>query len=145
MKMSDIRTSVQIAAPLARVHGLVSSGLGFTKWWAEDMTANADGTVDLGFFNRATIYSLRLAKTPTPFEVAWHCLSGNEWKGTRLLFQLSESKEQTVLHFTHADWEAQTEYFVSCNTAWGALLFRLKAAAEGHAPKPLFSKQGFAL
>jgi hypothetical protein len=28
-------------------------------------------------------------------------------------------------------WQAETDYFTSCNTAWGELMFRLKAAAEG--------------
>ncbi len=143
--MSDIRTAIQIDVPTAKVFPLVGSGPGFAKWWAEDLTVRSDGTVDLGFFNRSTVYSLRLVKAPTPTEVEWHCLSGKEWKGTRLLFQLSESKGQTLLRFTHADWEAVTDYFVSCNTTWGALMFRLKCAAEGRAPGPLFSTAGWAL
>jgi hypothetical protein len=101
--------------------------------------------VDLGFFNRATIYSVQLVRAATPAEADWLCSSGKEWKGTNLLFQLSESKGQTQLRFTHANWEADTDYFVSCNTTWGALMFRLKAAAEGKTAGPLFSMTGWGL
>jgi len=45
---------------------------------------------------------------------------------------------------THADWAAETDYFVSCITTRGELMFRLKAAAEGKPAVPLFSKTGLA-
>jgi uncharacterized protein YndB with AHSA1/START domain len=142
--MSDIRNSVQIDVPPAQVYPLVSSASGFSKWWAQDVTLRPDETVDLGFFNRATVYSLQLVRPATPSEAEWLCLNGKEWKGTRLLFQLNESKGQTLLRFTHANWEADTDYFISCNTTWGALMFRLKAAAEDKAAGPLFSMTGWA-
>jgi len=97
-----------------------------------------------GFFNRATVYSVQLVRS-APSETEWFCKSGKEWEGTRLRFQLSETKGQTLLRFTHAGWEADTDYFVSCNTTWGALMFRLKALAEGKPTVPLFSKTGWAL
>jgi hypothetical protein len=81
---------------------------------------------DLGFFNRATVYSVQLVRSAP----SWFCKSGKEWKGTRLRFHLNETKGQTLLRFTHADWQADTDYFVSCNPTWGALMFRLKTAAE---------------
>jgi len=55
-----------------------------------------------------------------------------------LLFELTEQDGKTLLRFTHANWQAETDYFVSCTTAWGELMFRIKAAAEGKHPGPLF-------
>jgi len=143
--MADIRLSVQIDAPAAQIYPLISSSGGFSKWWAADVTERPDGITDLGFFNRALIYSVQKSRMAAPAEAEWLCLSGNEWKGTKLAFQLTESKGQTLLRFTHANWEAETDYFVSCSTTWGALMFRIKATAEGHTPGPLFSKSGWAL
>ena len=145
VKMPGIRHSVQIDVPAVQVYPLISSGSGFSKWWAEDITMRADGVVDLGFFNRATIYSLRPVRGASPLEAEWLCLSGKEWSGTRLLFRLGETKGQTLLRFTHANWEADTDYFVSCNTTWGALMFRLKAIAEGKSAAPIFSVNGWGL
>jgi hypothetical protein len=48
-----------------------------------------------------------------------------------LVFLLEARPSGTLLRFTHAGWQAETDYFTSCNTAWGELMFRLKAAAEG--------------
>ena len=39
--------------------------------------------------------------------------------------------------FSHEGW-AETEYFTNCNTAWGELMYRLKAVAEGKSIGPLF-------
>ncbi len=50
----------------------------------------------------------------------------SEFKGAGLLFHLPQ------------------DYFVSCNTTWGELMFRLNAAAEGKTPGPLFSAIGLA-
>lgn len=143
--MPDIRLSVQIDASAAEVYPLISSGSGFAKWWAEDVSQGSNGAVDLGFFKRGIVYSVKVAKQNAPSQVQWACLNGKEWEGTKLLFQLSESKGQTLLTFTHAGWEKETDYFVSCSTTWGALMFRIKAAAEGRPRGPLFSKDGWSL
>jgi hypothetical protein len=57
---------------------------------------------------------------------------------------MAKNEEQTVLRFKHMYWAAETDYFVSCNTTWGELMFRLKAAAEGKGIDPLFKKNGLA-
>jgi hypothetical protein len=59
------------------------------------------------------------------------------------LYQLNKSEGKTLLQFIHANWDADTDYFVSCTTTWGALMFRLKAVAEGKAAGPLFSMTGW--
>jgi hypothetical protein len=145
LKMADIKHSIQIEAAPLLVHPLVASAEGFSRWWAADVTEDKkSGDVELGFFNRATVYGLRPVKSSAPLQAHWLCQSGKEWNGTRLLFDLTEQKGQTVLRFTHAGWQAETDYFVSCNTTWGELMFRLKAAAEGKTIEPLFSKTGLA-
>ena len=98
--------------------------------------------MELGFFNRQTIYRLHRTRAAAPTEAEWLVTSGKEWKDTRILFRLSATKTGSQLSFSHADWRNETDYFVSCNTTWGGLMFRLKAAAEGKSPGPLFSKDG---
>jgi uncharacterized protein YndB with AHSA1/START domain len=141
--MPDIKHSIQIAAEARLVHPLVATSAGFSRWWAADVTEDhATGSVELGFFNRATVYGLRPIQIVAPRLAHWQCQTGKEWTGTRLLFDLTEQKGQTLLKFAHADWQAETDYFISCNTTWGELMFRLKAAAEGKNPGPLFSVSG---
>lgn len=143
--MVDIKHMIQIAAPPQLVHPFVATAEGFTRWWAADVTEDkATRHVELGFFNRSTLYGLHPEKISAPLVAHWLCQTGKEWRGTRLLFDLAEQKGQTLFRFTHAGWQAETDYFTSCNTTWGELMFRLKAAAEGKNPVPLFSPTGLA-
>jgi hypothetical protein len=141
--MADIKHSISIAAPAERVYPLIASVKGFRQWWAEDVTDNSNGTVELGFFNRATVYRLAPVRMKASL-VEWQCETGQEWSSTSLIFELSAQGGNTLLRFTHADWKSETEYFVSCNTVWGELMFRLKAAAEGKTPGPLFKTNALA-
>jgi len=143
--MADIKHMIQIAAAPGIVHPLVSSAQGFKRWWAEDVAEDrTGGNVELGFFNRATVYGLQPQRIEAPLTAHWLCHTGKKWSGTRLLFDLTEQKGQTLLRFTHAGWQAETDYFISCTTTWGELMFRIKAAAEGKAPGPLFTATGLA-
>lgn len=139
--MPDIRHSIQIRAAFDRVYPLVSTAQGFSQWWATDvLDVPATKIIDLHFFNRSTLYRLQPNQVLAPLEITWFCLTGEEWCGTRIHFKLKPKVDQCVLQFAHLDWKAETEYFVTCNTTWGELLYRLKAAAEGRPRGPLFLK-----
>jgi hypothetical protein len=122
--MAQIRHQMVIEAPAARVFPLVSTGGGFKQWWAADVTER-DGATELVFFKRNTLYRLQPTRATAPREAEWRCTTGEEWAGTRIVFGLKD-------------------YFVSCNTTWGELMYRLKAAAEGKTPGPLFTMAGMA-
>jgi uncharacterized protein YndB with AHSA1/START domain len=108
--MPDIRHAIPIDAPREKVYPLVASGPGITNWWAADVVEEQSGRVaELGFFNRSTIYRLQLVRAVAPSETEWLCQTGAEWQNTRLVFQLSQNKSQTLVRFTHAGWQHQTD------------------------------------
>jgi hypothetical protein len=74
--------------------------------------------VQLGFFNRATVYRLRLEVDKPPLRAEWMCETGDEWSGTRIVFRLEGRGSGALLRFTHGGWRSETDYFVSCNTTW---------------------------
>jgi len=139
--MPDIKHSIQISAKVEQVYPLVATARGFSQWWASDITEPAEA-VELAFFNKSTSYRLRLQVEQPPVHAEWVCETGEEWTGTRIVFQLQATKSGALVRFTHAGWRAETDYFVSCNTTWGELMFRLKGAAESKAPGPLFTHDG---
>ncbi len=141
--MPDIRHSLQIAAAPAALYALVSTPQGLSRWWAADITP-ADGAWDLGFFGRTTVYRLRHAASEAPSHFQWLCETGQEWAGTHIDFRIQPAGSGSLLRFTHGGWQADTDYFISCNTVWGELMFRLKASAEGNAVGPLFLPDGLA-
>ena len=135
--MADIVHAIHVSAPAEAIYPLVSSAAGLARWWAADVSESG-GAVELGFFNRATVYRLSPRSGEPPVKTEWRCETGQEWDGTRLIFRLEPLPKGTMVRFTHAGWQAATDYFIACNTTWGELMFRLKAAAEGKARGPLF-------
>lgn len=136
--MADIVHGIEVAAAQGALYPLISSGQGFQAWWAEDVVVTPDGAVELGFFGRATVYRVKALTLEPDRRAVWECETGQEWRGTRLVFELEPRNAGTRVVFTHGGWAKASEFFVSCNTTWGELMFRLKAAAEGRAPGPLF-------
>jgi hypothetical protein len=141
--MADIRHAVQISAAPEAVYPLVATAAGLAQWWAADVT-ESDGKLELGSFNRATVYRLKAMVEIAPSRFECLCETGQEWTGTRLLFHLEAAGSGTLVRFTHAEWQSETDYFVSCTTVWGELMFRLKAAAEGKPRGPLFLRGSLA-
>jgi hypothetical protein len=137
--MPDIKHSVSIGAEPHVVYPLVASGEGLAKWWASDVTEEKPGgNADLGFFKRATVYGLKPIQLVAPRQEHWLCHTEKEWSGARFLFDFASDAKNILLRFTHADCQAETDYFVSYTTAWGELMFRIKARAEGHTRGALF-------
>jgi len=57
--MADIVHRIEIAASPGSVYELVATGGGLERWWAEDVVPLDAGVLELGFFDRTTIYRLR--------------------------------------------------------------------------------------
>jgi hypothetical protein len=131
--VADIQHAIQIASTPETVYPLIATAGAFGQWWATDI-AEIEGAVELGFFDRATVYRLRLAIDNPPVQAEWICETGDQWNGTHIIFRLEAGSSGSLLRF----------YFVSCNTTCGELMFRLKAAAEGKSPGPLFLASGTA-
>jgi len=59
---------------------------------------------------------LRLERRQPPRRAEWICETGQEWSGTRLIFDIQPAAGGTVIRLTHDAWTSETDYFVSCNT-----------------------------
>jgi hypothetical protein len=139
--MVDLRHALDITAGPDRIRPFVDSAEGFMRWWAEDAISSDPHLVELGFFNRSTVYRLR--REPADDAVLWRCESGDEWAGTLLVFRsLPQDQSRTRLEFTHGNWKTESPYFTQCNTVWGHLMFRLKAVVEGAPSAPFFTHAG---
>jgi hypothetical protein len=135
--MADIKHSIPITAKPEGIYPLVATARGFSQWWAEDVTESS-GAVELGFFKRSTVYRVKLKVGNPPNHAEWVCETGDEWKGTHLMFRLERVDPGTLLRFTHSGWQRESDFLIACTTTWGELMYRLKAVAEGKTPGPLF-------
>ncbi|HET9605383.1 MAG TPA: hypothetical protein VFO96_13915 [Gemmatimonadales bacterium] len=138
--MPDIRLLISIARGSRDVFGLVAGATGFTSWWSDDIALKSDGAIEVGMADRAQVYRLRPETMVMPARAAWMVETGAEWAGTSLVFDLTPDESGTRLLFTHAGWGRTSDVFLESTAMWGALLFRLKEAAENGTEHPLFSR-----
>jgi hypothetical protein len=92
--MADIQHSVQIAAKPETIYPLIVTAKGLSQWWAIDIT-EPPGVVELGFFNRTSIYRLRLKVDKPSAQAEWACETGAEWTGTLIKFRLEAGDLET--------------------------------------------------
>ena len=65
--------------------------------------------------------------------VRWRCvdhLSGEEWIGTEVLFELVAEPNRTVLRFSHLRWLEATDFLRACSVRWALYLVSLKNLVE---------------
>jgi uncharacterized protein YndB with AHSA1/START domain len=143
----EIRHQLTVSAPPEKLYPLFSSAEGLRRWWAADCRNIVDRApaVQLSFLGSDTACRLRPHTFIAPLQAIWEYETGRELAGTQLTFVSSRKPEGTLLRFSHGGWKAETDFFVSCNTVWGELLFRLKDAAEGRPVGPLFTPDGLAV
>jgi len=137
--MADLHHEIEINAPAEKVYAAITTQEGLRGWWTADSVAqpHVGGTAEFGFYNRAIVFRMRIEELKPGKRVVWACLGDHDdWKGTRLTWEISEKDGKSTLHFTHANWRSTGSFFASCNSTWGELMYRLKAYAEGKAPGP---------
>ncbi len=138
--MNDIRLLVTIACEPRDVFGLVAGSTGFSSWWSDDVNVQSDGSVEIGMADRAQSLRLRPETMVMPARAAWAVDSGGEWAGTALVFDLTPDENGTRMLFTQGGWRKPTDAFLEAAAMWGALLYRLKQAAEQGSERPLFTR-----
>lgn len=137
--MADIRHRVGISAPREQVYEALATREGLARWWTRDTAGDDSAGSKLEFFfgqpEPAAIMEVT-GRVPGQ-RVAWRCVQGpDEWVGTTLTFDVSESGGETVVLFTHADWREPVEFMHHCSTKWAYYLLGMKAGLEGGSATP---------
>jgi hypothetical protein len=70
-------------------------------------------------------------------EVHWRCKAGpEEWIGTDMAFELSQSGDYTIVHFGHKNWREAVEFTEHCSTKWAMFMLSLKEFLETGKGRP---------
>ncbi len=107
--MPDIRHRVAISAPFESVYEAVATTEGISEWWTRD-GVRGESTRRFQPSSSSSVspnrpLSWRSLGSSDDGQVAWSCVGGaDEWMGTKLTFDLTETDGETVVLFTHADW-----------------------------------------
>jgi uncharacterized protein YndB with AHSA1/START domain len=132
--MADILHLVNIAAPPEKIFTSLTEQRGLAGWWTEDVQAEpkVDSIAKFRFGDNGGC-DMAIAALE-PFRMArWRCvghLSGEEWIGTELFFELRTRPDHTVLRFSHRRWLEATDFLRYCSVRWALYLVSLKNLVE---------------
>ena len=130
--MAEIKHRIGIRASAAEVYQRLTSDHGLATWW----TTDTHGAGDPG-----SIIKFRFGDDGPDFEVVELILdrlvrwrhSGNipeSWMGTEICFELAEDDKQTIVLFSHYNWQQADEFLAHCSTKWAIFMMSLKASLE---------------
>ena len=137
--MFTIETSIDIAAPLARVLPAVTTEAGFRAWFAQD--ADFDGKEATFRFSQPTetrSVTLRVDRCDAR-GIVMTCVAhenNTDWVGTKLTIELDETAEGTRVHLVHSGYPAKNEVYERCDGAWSYFLRSLASYMTTGAGEP---------
>ena len=118
-------------------------------WWSQEIEGSTDklGESFTYRYRDAHRCTLKLVELVPNKRVVWLVVDNyfnftedeSEWKGTKVIFDISRKGDKTEIHFTHEGLVPEYECFNVCSNAWGTYingnLRSLIATGKGH-PNP---------
>jgi hypothetical protein len=101
-------------------------------WWSENIEGNTDKLGDEFTYRYQDVHycKMKLVKVIPGKKLVWLVLDNffnftedkSEWKGTKVIFEVSKTGDKTEIHFTHQGLVPQYECFNVCSNAWGSYI-----------------------
>jgi uncharacterized protein YndB with AHSA1/START domain len=135
--MADIRHNLVIKTTPEKVYDAVTTQAGLEGWWSK----NTNAKPEVGFVNVFILGKYRNEMKVTELisnkKAQWECIDSiEEWIGTSISFNLEEKNGNTLVRFTHGDWQAVTDTFAGCSYDWARFLKSLKSYCETGTGEP---------
>jgi hypothetical protein len=116
-----------------------------SKWWTDDLTGrsqklNDEFTVQFGDIHKT---GQKIIEFVPDEKVVWLVTESRlnfikdkqEWKNTKISFELSRQGDKTQIHFTHIGLVPEVECFKDCSKGWDyyikGSLFKLLTEGKG--------------
>ena len=130
--MVDIlhRVGIKSSSPDA-VYDALSTREGLSRWW----TNNTHGDGKLGgvlqFRFGAGGFDMKVVELHPSRRVLWEVVDGpEEWIGTKVIWELKQDGDYTIVLFKHQGWKEPVEFMHHCSTKWAIFLMSLKSLLE---------------
>jgi uncharacterized protein YndB with AHSA1/START domain len=129
--MVDILHRVGIKAPREVVYEGVTTLDGLAGWWTTDTTGDTAPGGAIQFRFGAGGFDMKVLDLQPSTRVVWEVVDGPaEWIGTRVVWDLKQEDDYTIILFKHAGWAEPVEFMHHCSTKWAVFLLSLKAFIE---------------
>ena len=129
MGTKDFTIAITVDQPASEVFNAVRN---VRAWWSEEIkgdTANLNDEFDYQYGNVHRC-KMKLVEVIPDKKVVWQVLDNffsftedkTEWIGTKVIFDIVEKENKTLLHFTHQGLVPTFECFGDCSNAWTMLI-----------------------
>lgn len=101
------------------------------KWWSGEFEGSTDELGDVFTYRYEDLHmsKQKVTELVPGKRVVWLVVEGgprfveaNEWKGTRIIFDITEKGSGTELRFTHEGLMPRLECYDVCSDAWGSII-----------------------
>lgn len=136
----DIIQGLEIETTRAKLFAALTTDEGIAGWWTRAKTRAEVGAVNEFAFGSGAV-TFRVEKLQTDEVVVWAAEQvPPEWKGTRVLFEISDAKPGRVaLRFSHVGFAAMDPVVAFSSYAWANYLRSLKLFLETGRGEPFGS------
>jgi hypothetical protein len=136
--MHQIKHRVGIKCTATKLYQLLVTDVGLSRWW----TTDTSGAGDIG-----SIIHFKFGDDGPRFEVIeltndalvrWRH-TGNmpqAWMGSEVCFEIEERSDQTILNFSHYNWQVSDSFLAHCSTKWAVFMISIKACLETGKGRP---------
>ena len=97
-------------------------------WWSEEIEGGTNKLNDEFKYHYEDVHrcKMKIIELVPNEKVVWHVLDNyfkftkdkNEWKDTKIIFEISQQDNKTQLRFTHLGLVPQYECYEICSDAW---------------------------
>lgn len=125
MKNQDFTTTVIAEATAQEVFNAVNNVRG---WWSENIDGDTDrlNSEFLYYYQDVHHCRIKITEMVPNKKVVWHVLDNyfkftkdkEEWKGTDIIFEITEKQGKAQLTFTHRGLTPSYECYTVCHDAW---------------------------
>lgn len=119
--MFTIDSTIDIAAPLARVRTAITTEAGLRAWLAQDTAFDGkQATFRFSQPREPRVVTFRIDRCDGS-GIAMTCIAHEnnaDWLGTTLALELGETSMGTRVHLAHSGYPARNEVYERCSDAW---------------------------
>jgi hypothetical protein len=125
MTTPDFTTTLLVSQTPLDAFNAINNARG---WWSENIEGGTDKLNDEFIYSYKDVHycKIKLIEMVPGQKVVWLVLDNyfkftedkSEWKGTKIIFDISKKDDQTAIRFTHEGLVPQYECYEICREAW---------------------------
>lgn len=132
--MEEIYHLLTIKTASETLYNALTTEEGLSNWWFPETGAKAKvGHVNTFKVGSNGLNKMKILDLKKDKRVEWECINDDpddEWKGTRITFDITSDANSCILRFRHKGWKEKTPFFGNCNYHWARHLIMLKHYCE---------------